>query len=69
MAPKEVREVYTRVIMGIIGYERIVWPAGAGISGYDMEVLARSALWKAGLHYNHGSAHGAAQMAEKEAGY
>jgi Xaa-Pro aminopeptidase len=61
-APKEVKEAYTRIIMGIIGYERIVWPADAGISGFDMEVLARQALWKAGLHYSHGSAHGVAQM-------
>jgi Xaa-Pro aminopeptidase len=65
-APKDVKEAYTRVIIGIIGYERIVWPAGSGISGYDMEVLARQALWKAGLHFKHGSAHGAAQMADNE---
>jgi len=40
-APKEVKDAYTRIIMGIIGYERIVWPAGSGFTGFDMEVLAR----------------------------
>jgi len=41
--------------MGVINFERAVWPEDASITGQDMEVLARQALWKAGLNYGHGT--------------
>lgn len=44
--------------MGTLDLERIVWPANVGISGADMDILARKALWSAGLDYKHGTGHG-----------
>ena len=50
--------MYTRVLLGTLGLERIVWPKGRGISGSDMDILARQNLWAAGLDYCHGAGHG-----------
>ena len=50
--------MYTRVLLGTLGLERIVWPKGRGISGGDMDILARQNLWAAGLDYCHGTGHG-----------
>lgn len=44
--------------MGTIELERIVWPSDLTISGSDMDILARKALWAAGLDYKHGTGHG-----------
>ena len=52
------KEAYTRVLMGVIELERIVWPSDISISGADMDILARKALWSAGLDYKHGTGHG-----------
>ena len=35
------KEAYTRVLMGTLGLERVVWPAKSGIAGGDMDILAR----------------------------
>lgn len=52
------KEAYTRVLMGTLDLERIVWPADCNISGADMDILARMALWRVGLDYKHGTGHG-----------
>jgi Xaa-Pro aminopeptidase len=35
---------------------RLVWPVG--LAGRDLDAIARSALWAAGLDYDHGTGHG-----------
>ena len=52
------KECYTRVLMGVIDIERIVWPSNCGISGHDIDILARKALWAVGLDFMHGTGHG-----------
>ena len=52
------REAYTRVLMGVLDIERIVWPSNTTISGADMDILARRSLWSVGLDYKHGTGHG-----------
>lgn len=52
------KEAYTRVLLGNMDLERIVWPAKSRIAGGDMDTLARMHLWQAGLDYGHGTGHG-----------
>lgn len=52
------KEAYTRVLLGTLGVERLVWPQTGRIAGADMDVLARMYLWDAGLDYCHGTGHG-----------
>jgi len=50
--------MYTRVLLGNLELERIVWPKNSRISGADMDILARKNLWQIGLDYGHGTGHG-----------
>ncbi len=50
------RQDYTRVLKGHIALASQVFPEGT--SGAQLDCLARSALWKAGLDYAHGTGHG-----------
>ncbi|KAJ3025590.1 UNVERIFIED_CONTAM: hypothetical protein HDU68_006959 [Siphonaria sp. JEL0065] len=50
------KEAYTRVLKGHIQIDLAVYPRG--ISGYILDVLARTALWRAGLDFRHGTGHG-----------
>lgn len=34
------------------------WPKNRSIAGADFDILARRALWQAGLDYGHGTGHG-----------
>ena len=52
------REAYTRVLLGNLDLERVVWPADSGYSGADLDVLARRHLWETGLDFGHGTGHG-----------
>lgn len=52
------RESYTRVLLGTLEIEQIVWPSNTTISGADMDILARRNLWSVGLDYKHGTGHG-----------
>lgn len=52
------KETYTRVLLGVLGLERIVWPNDSTIAGADMDILARQHLWAAGLDFKHGTGHG-----------
>lgn len=49
-------EAYTRVLQGHIALASAVFPRGT--MGPSLDVLARSALWKVGLNYLHGTGHG-----------
>jgi Xaa-Pro aminopeptidase len=52
------KECFTRVLLGNLDLERLVWPASARLTGNDMDVLARRRLWEVGLDYNHATGHG-----------
>jgi Xaa-Pro aminopeptidase len=52
----EMRERFTRVLKGHIAIARAVFPDG--ISGAQLDPLARVHLWAAGLDFDHGTGHG-----------
>ena len=52
----EMKDRYTRVLKGHIALAAAVFPVGT--SGAALDVLARSALWQAGITYDHGTGHG-----------
>ncbi len=54
----EQKDRYTRVLLGVLDLERIVWPKGGPYSGADFDVLARRHLWLDGVDYKHGTGHG-----------
>ena len=47
---------FTRVLQGMIAVSRVRWPSG--LTGRDLDVLARYPLWLADQDYNHGTGHG-----------
>jgi Xaa-Pro aminopeptidase len=55
-ATPEQKDRFTRVLQGHIRLGRARFPQG--VTGGRLDVLARSALWEAGLDYNHGTGHG-----------
>jgi Xaa-Pro aminopeptidase len=55
-ATAEERERFTRVLKGHIALAAARFPVGT--TGAQLDVLARLALWKAGLDYDHGTGHG-----------
>ncbi len=50
------REPYTRVLKGMIALSRLRFPRG--LSGRDLDPVARAPLWTAGLDFDHGTGHG-----------
>ncbi len=52
----EQKRHFTLVLKGMIAISMTRWPAG--LRGRDLDALARSALWRAGLDYDHGTGHG-----------
>jgi len=54
--PEGAAEAYTRVLKGMVGISRLRFPKG--IAGGHIDVVARMALWEAGLDYDHGTGHG-----------
>ena len=52
----EQRRVYTLVLKGHIQIELAKFPSG--ISGTQLDVLAKRAMWQEGLSYMHGTGHG-----------
>lgn len=52
----EHKDRFTRVLKGMIAISKARFPKG--ISGGDLDVLARNNLWQAGLDYDHGTGHG-----------
>jgi Xaa-Pro aminopeptidase len=54
--PEAARHPFTLVLRGLIAMSRLRWPPG--LSGREIEAVARAALWQAGLDYDHGTGHG-----------
>ncbi len=54
--PDELRDRFTRVLKGHIALATVRFPAGT--TGAQLDALARTALWAAGLDYDHGTGHG-----------
>ncbi|MEO8652267.1 MAG: aminopeptidase P family protein [Hyphomicrobiaceae bacterium] len=52
----EMRDRFTRVLMGHIAIAELRFPAGT--TGAHIDVLARHALWQAGFDFDHGTGHG-----------
>ena len=52
----EMRQRFTLVLKGHLALARVRFPAGT--TGSALDVLARAALWQAGLDYDHGTGHG-----------
>ena len=50
------KEHYTLVLKGHIALATLVFPLGT--TGSQIDVLARKALWGAGLNFGHGTGHG-----------
>ena len=56
-ANHELKEMYTRVLMGNLDLESTCFPAGKTF-GYQIEPFARRHLWKAGVDFGHSVGHG-----------
>lgn len=52
----EEKDSFTRVLLGNITLDRVVFPAGT--TGFMLDSLARMHLWQVGLDYRHGTGHG-----------
>jgi Xaa-Pro aminopeptidase len=52
----EMRDRFTRVLRGLIAISRLRFPNGT--MGGHIDAIARTALWSAGLDYDHGTGHG-----------
>lgn len=52
----EMKRNFTLVLKGHLALTRVRFPAGT--TGSALDVLARSALWSAGLDFDHGTGHG-----------
>ena len=50
------RRHFTLVLKGMISISRARWPKS--LNGRDLDPLARMALWREGLDYDHGTGHG-----------
>ncbi|GFR40249.1 hypothetical protein Agub_g821 [Astrephomene gubernaculifera] len=50
------RRCFTRVLQGHIALDSAIWPEGT--PGAALDTLARTALWREGLNYRHGTGHG-----------
>jgi Xaa-Pro aminopeptidase len=55
-APAAIKANFTRVLAGNIALGTAIFPEG--VAGAHLDALARTALWKAGLDYDHGTGHG-----------
>jgi Xaa-Pro aminopeptidase len=53
---EEMRDRFTRVLKGHIAIATAIFPEGT--SGAQLDPLARTALWQAGLDFDHGTGHG-----------
>ena len=53
---EEQKKIYTLVLKGHIQLELCKFPSG--ISGTQLDVLARKDMWRAGMNYLHGTGHG-----------
>ena len=51
------KESYTRVMMGQVDLALSIFPEDV-VTGNELQVLARSPLWRRGMEYHHGTGHG-----------
>jgi Xaa-Pro aminopeptidase len=54
--PRAWRDQFTRVLKGMIALATASFPEG--VTGHRLDALARDALWRAGLDFDHGTGHG-----------
>ncbi len=54
--PPEAVRPFTLVLKGLIAMCRLRWPPG--LAGRDIDAVARVALWREGMDYDHGTGHG-----------
>ncbi len=52
----EQKFLYTKVLQGLICLSKLRWPSG--LTGKELDPLARYFLWEYGLDYDHGTGHG-----------
>ncbi|WP_039020144.1 aminopeptidase P family protein [Halocynthiibacter namhaensis] len=50
------KRCFTRVLQGMIALSRVRWPRG--LSGRDLDPIARYPIWLAGHDFDHGTGHG-----------
>lgn len=50
------KQCFTRVLQGMIALSRVRWPRG--LSGRDLDPIARYPIWLAGHDFDHGTGHG-----------
>ena len=55
-ASEEQKDCFTRVLQGMIAISVARFPRG--VSGRDLDALARAPLWRVGRDYDHGTGHG-----------
>ncbi|EGR30788.1 xaa-pro aminopeptidase, putative [Ichthyophthirius multifiliis] len=55
---QEEKDAYTRVLLGNIDIQKVIWPKKNQIAGCDIDVLARRHLWEGFQDYGHGTGHG-----------
>ncbi|XP_013414158.1 xaa-Pro aminopeptidase 1 isoform X2 [Lingula anatina] len=53
---EEMKQAYTRVLMGAINLAMMIWPEGT--YGREIDSAARAPLWSYGWNYRHGTGHG-----------
>ncbi|MCD7936973.1 MAG: aminopeptidase P family protein [Tannerellaceae bacterium] len=53
---EQMKKDFTRVLKGMISLSKCKFPAGT--RGCQLDILARKALWDAGINYLHGTGHG-----------
>ena len=46
----EEKEAYTRVLLGNLDVQRLIWPSKDNISGGDIDILARRHLWMVSIN-------------------
>lgn len=54
--PLDAVRAFTLVLKGLVAMSRLRWPEG--LAGRDLDAVARVALWREGLDYDHGTGHG-----------
>lgn len=54
----EEKNAFTRVLLGNLDLERLLWPKIHRLTGAAIDVLARRRLWHDKLDYGHGTGHG-----------
>ncbi|GHA52804.1 Xaa-Pro aminopeptidase [Amylibacter ulvae] len=53
---REAKRAFTLVLQGMIGISKLRFPVG--LSGREIDAIARAPLWSAGLDFDHGTGHG-----------